>query len=189
MHSINVAKSTGPWTIRPKQPLQILWACAWGAGWQRMRNWYQHELVTGIDDSQNLLKVGWTIQCKVFVGADFRWGYFWLDGLRFADRWMSVLFMQSTRKPVRLAQARAEFSRRILGYVMVSKPTFPSLVAQSVKNLPAIQETSFPPRVGKIPWRRKWQPTQVFLPGKSHGQGSLAGNSSWGCRSQAWLSD
>ena len=24
--------------------------------------------------------------------------------------------------------------------------------------------------VGKIPWRRKWQPTPVFLPGKSHGQ-------------------
>jgi len=24
-------------------------------------------------------------------------------------------------------------------------------------------------RVGKIPWRRKWQPTAVFLPGKSHG--------------------
>ena len=31
--------------------------------------------------------------------------------------------------------------------------------------------------VGKIPWRRKWQPTSVFLPGKSHGQRSLAGYS------------
>ena len=29
--------------------------------------------------------------------------------------------------------------------------------------------------VGKIPWRSKWQPTPVFLPGKSHGQRSLAG--------------
>ena len=29
--------------------------------------------------------------------------------------------------------------------------------------------------VGKIPWRRKWKPTLVFLPGKSHGQRSLAG--------------
>jgi len=28
--------------------------------------------------------------------------------------------------------------------------------------------------VRKIPWRRKWQPTPVFLPGKSHGQRSLA---------------
>ena len=33
----------------------------------------------------------------------------------------------------------------------------------------------FNPWVGKIPWRRKWQPTPVFLPGESHGQRSLVG--------------
>ena len=33
----------------------------------------------------------------------------------------------------------------------------------------------FGPWVGKMPWRRAWQPTPVFLPGESHGQGSLAG--------------
>ena len=37
----------------------------------------------------------------------------------------------------------------------------------------------FDPWVGKIPWRRKWQPTPVLLPGKSHGQRSLAGCSPW----------
>ena len=36
--------------------------------------------------------------------------------------------------------------------------------------------------VGKIPWRRKWQPTQLFLPGESHGQRSLVGHSPWGHR-------
>ena len=36
------------------------------------------------------------------------------------------------------------------------------------------------PAVGKIPWRRAWQPTPVFLPGESHGQRSLAGYSPWG---------
>ena len=35
----------------------------------------------------------------------------------------------------------------------------------------------FNPWVGKIPWRRKWQPTPVFLPGESHGQRSLVGYS------------
>jgi len=35
--------------------------------------------------------------------------------------------------------------------------------------------------VGKIPWRREWQPTPVFLPGESHGQRSLAGYSPWSC--------
>ena len=34
--------------------------------------------------------------------------------------------------------------------------------------------------MGKIPWRRKWQPTPVFLPGEFHGQRSLAGYSPWG---------
>ena len=38
----------------------------------------------------------------------------------------------------------------------------------------------FDPWFGKMPWRRKWQPTPVFLPGESHGQRSLAGYSSWG---------
>ena len=34
--------------------------------------------------------------------------------------------------------------------------------------------------VGKIPWRRKWQPTPVFLPGESQGQRSLVGCRLWG---------
>ena len=38
----------------------------------------------------------------------------------------------------------------------------------------------FDPWIRKIPWRRKWQPTPVFLPGKFHGQRSLAGYSPWG---------
>ena len=38
----------------------------------------------------------------------------------------------------------------------------------------------FDPWVGKIPWKRSWQPTPVFLPGESHGQRSLAGYSPWG---------
>ena len=38
------------------------------------------------------------------------------------------------------------------------------------------------PWVGKIPWRWKWQPTPVFLPGKFHGYRSLVGYSSLGCK-------
>ena len=40
----------------------------------------------------------------------------------------------------------------------------------------------FHPWVGKIPWRRKQQPTPVFLPGESHGQRSLSGYSPRGCK-------
>ena len=41
---------------------------------------------------------------------------------------------------------------------------------------------AFDPWPGKIPWKRKRQPTPVFLPRKSHGQRSLVGYSPWGCK-------
>ena len=44
----------------------------------------------------------------------------------------------------------------------------------------------FNPWVRKIPWRRAWQPTPVFLLGESHGQRSLAGYSPWGHKG-TWL--
>ena len=40
----------------------------------------------------------------------------------------------------------------------------------------------FDPWVGKIPWRRTWQPTPVFLPGESHGQSRLVGYGPQGCK-------
>ena len=53
-----------------------------------------------------------------------------------------------------------------------------------VKNLPSdtgdARERRFSPLIGKIPWRRKWQPTPVFLPGKFHGRRSLVGYSPQG---------
>ena len=42
-----------------------------------------------------------------------------------------------------------------------------------------MQETRVDPWVGKIPWRRKWQPTPIFLPGEFHGQKSLSGYCPW----------
>ena len=48
---------------------------------------------------------------------------------------------------------------------------------------------SFDPGSGRIPWRRKWQLTPVFLPGKSHGQRSLAGYGPGGHKRRTWLSN
>ena len=45
-----------------------------------------------------------------------------------------------------------------------------------------LERGAFDPWDGKIPWRSKWQPAPVFLPGKSHGQRSLAGYSPWDCK-------
>ena len=51
--------------------------------------------------------------------------------------------------------------------------------AQTLKSLQC-GRPRFDPWARKIPWRRKWQTTPVFLPGKSHGQRSLAGYGPWG---------
>ena len=54
-------------------------------------------------------------------------------------------------------------------------------VTQMVKYLQCWR-LRFDPWVGKIPWRRKWQPIPVLSPGKSHGQRSLVGYSPWSCK-------
>ena len=51
-----------------------------------------------------------------------------------------------------------------------------------VKNLSANAGCRFDPWARNIPWRRKWQPTPVFWPRKSHGQRGLEGYSPWDCK-------
>ena len=60
----------------------------------------------------------------------------------------------------------------------LTTPTFSD--GSVVKILPAnAGDTGDTGDVGSIPWGRKWQPTPVFLPGKSYGQ-STEGHSPWG---------
>ena len=55
-----------------------------------------------------------------------------------------------------------------------------SLVAQMVKNLPAMREAGVSiSGSGKISWRMEWLPTPIFWPGEFHGQRFLAGYSPW----------
>ena len=55
-------------------------------------------------------------------------------------------------------------------------------VAQMIKHLSAMRETQVQSLGAEDPWRRKWQPTLVFLPGKFHEQRSLAGYSPQACK-------
>ena len=65
------------------------------------------------------------------------------------------------------------------------------LVAQMVKNLPAMQETQVWSLGGEDPLKREWQPIPVFLLGESHGQRSLAGLQSTGSPrvGHDWMTD
>ena len=74
-------------------------------------------------------------------------------------------------------------------YIFVSKSWFKFLLLWTI-GLPRWlsskeftcrhKRPGFDPWVGKMPWRRAWQPAPVFLLGESHGQKSLAGYSPWG---------
>ena len=71
---------------------------------------------------------------------------------------------------------------RILSLTLFSANPWASQVALVVKNTPvnaADMRLRFDPWVGKISWRRAWQPSPVFLPGESHGQRSQEGDSPW----------
>ena len=67
-------------------------------------------------------------------------------------------------------------------WLTLSICTEASLVAQWQKVCGQFRRHRSHPWVGKIPWRREWQPTPVFLPGESCGQRSLVGYSPWGHR-------
>ena len=66
------------------------------------------------------------------------------------------------------------------------KPSRPAMGfpgGSAVKNLPAnARDMGSIPGLGKFPWSRKWQPTPVSLPGKSHGQRSLVDYNLWGLK-------
>ena len=57
-----------------------------------------------------------------------------------------------------------------------------SLVAQTVKNLPAMQETWVQSLSWEDPLEKEWLPTTIFFPGEFHGQRSIACYSPWGCK-------
>ena len=83
----------------------------------------------------------------------------------------------------RKASQKKNYLRFILsgrnGYIISKVQSFPggSNGKESAWNA---RDLRFNPWVGKIPWRREWQPTPVFLPGEFRGQRSLAGHSPWG---------
>ena len=82
----------------------------------------------------------------------------------------------------------------ILYYWIVSSLCLSIIILGHPSWLSSEESTCQTRDMGSIPrlersWRRKWQPTPVFLPGKSDGQRSLVGHTPRGCKSWTWLND
>ena len=84
------------------------------------------------------------------------------------------------RQPLSLpAHCLSQRLSHTLGPLALSHGAWLEILALPLHKLPCLQcrRPGFDPLVGKILWRRAWQPTPVFLPGESHGQRSLVGYS------------
>ena len=91
--------------------------------------------------------------------------------------WFWPMMITSQRgKELRFPRSILEINLRTLGFPGGTSGKEPACQWRRQKRL------GFYPWVGKMPWRRKWQPTPVFLPGKSHGQKTLVGYSPWGLK-------
>ena len=93
--------------------------------------------------------------------------------ISFRMDWLDLLAVQGTLKSPPLPQFRS---------INSSKAPGGATGKESTCHCKRCKRHRFDPWVGKIPWRRTWQPTPLFLPGESHGQRSLVGYSLWGHR-------
>ena len=80
-------------------------------------------------------------------------------------------FYADTYSQIRKTWRHGRLAKEVINFTIQPSTYFKESICQCRK-------LEFDPRVGKIPWRRKWQPIPVFLPGKSHRQKNLA--VSWG---------
>ena len=102
----------------------------------------------------------------------------WRNPMNRGARWATVYGIAKIRKRL-VTITFTFFFHLVLGYwYRVGLPRWLSGKESACWH----KRCGFYPWVEKIPWRRKWQPNPVFLPGKSHGQRSLAGYSPWDCK-------
>ena len=94
---------------------------------------------------------------------------------------LSSTHMEPGKDKGKSAKADGKEVKRTFFFYTTRKPPG-SVVERNCLSSRRHERHKLSPRVRKIPWRRKWQPTPVLLPGKSHGQRSLAGYSPWGHR-------
>ena len=91
-----------------------------------------------------------------------------------------MVYTHRQTSPIHL-KVKKVFKHFLINCILINGSSPPALlVAQRVKRLPTSGRPGFYPWVGKISWKRKWQPTPVLLPGKSYGWRSLVGYSPWG---------
>ena len=93
----------------------------------------------------------------------------------FVEKTPNTLFLHKRRKIILYDQNVWKEVCIVLSKESLRRPSGLSWWLSGKESACHCRKHKFDSWVRKIPWRRKWQPTPVFLPGKSHGQRSLVG--------------
>ena len=97
--------------------------------------------------------------------------------------WLTCTYDRNVIGPETIGNSKSVLTAKLISKSLVI-PGFPGGTCGEKPACQSrrLQKPGFSPWVGKIPWKRAWQPTLVFLPGEPHGQRSLEGYSPWSRR-------
>ena len=123
-----------------------------------------------------LFATPWTIQSMEFSRPEYRGSSQSRDRTQVSHNAGGFFTRWPTREALVFENQQSHFFLTCVEFYRLSQAYWLS----SKESTCQCRRCGFDAWVGKIPWRRKWQLTPVFLPGKSHGQRSLAGYSPWG---------
>ena len=146
-----------------------------GVGIQRRRF---RGLALPVEEGVGLL--GWLWTLGMLTAACFwagRSSFFYYFGPHRASSTNTLL--RGQLQGVQVCPSEALRPKPLFAFALLLRPGFPggSVCKEPTCNSGDIGRLEFIPQVGKISWWRAWQPTPVFLPGGSHGQRSLVGDS------------
>ena len=161
-------------------PLKLIWGSVWAHATSHETSW-RHEKGVPARCSE---EQRWESSKGGIYSSCGKTCLFLLQVYTHMQAWQTCISICGNRqtlcwKSLPLWKVELEFLEQTLFYFKLCCKPMPGFPGGLVVKESSCQyrRLGFDPGVRKIPWRRKWQPTPIFFPGKSHGQRSLAGYS------------
>ena len=160
-------------------------------GWHHWLDGHEFEQAPGVGDGQGSLACCSPWGCKELDKTgdrtELNWRPVWLSQLGEAvllpsSGWRSVMLLNTPQctqhSPLQQSHPDQKLNSVEFGKLSIGLKGLPKCL-NGKESICQCRRCRFDPWVKKIPWRRKWQPTPLFLPGISHGQRSLVSYSPW----------
>ena len=128
-----------------------------------------------LDKYLNLLQTFWKLDWRTLISSTLKWGFPHFHPI--CVSWDIHFLMELDEGLLEEYLTRGAFGFSVFHKWIIWEHGLPSSSAgeEPACNVRDTGENFRIPGVGKIPWRREWQPTPIFLTGESHGQRGLVG--------------